>query len=53
MSTPDFVRNSGASVVSNNVLQRRAPLRWLVREESNPADNGGWPGFRRCRGRRR
>lgn len=41
MSTPNFVPNSGACVVSNNILSRVGTLKWLVREPSmNPADNG-------------
>lgn len=38
---PEYVSSSGASVVSRNVMERTAPLRWLVREASvNPQDNG-------------
>jgi hypothetical protein len=38
---PDYVHDSGASVVSKNVLERRGRLRWAVREpQANPADNG-------------
>lgn len=42
MSTPDFVPNSGASVVSNNVLSGAGKLKWLVREESMNASDNGW-----------
>lgn len=38
---PEFVRDSGACIVSLNVMNGVAPLRWLVREPSaNPSDNG-------------
>lgn len=42
MSTPDFVPNSGACVVSNNVLSGAGKLKWLVREESMNAMDNGW-----------
>lgn len=38
---PEFIRDAGACVVSLNVMNEVAPLRWLVREPSmNPSDNG-------------
>jgi hypothetical protein len=38
---PDYVRNSGASIVSKNILDRRGRVRWAVREpQENPSDNG-------------
>lgn len=40
-STPEYVAGSGGSVVSKNILDGRAPLRWAVREDpANPVDNG-------------
>jgi hypothetical protein len=37
----DDLRNSGGSVVSKNILERRGRLRWAVRElPKNPVDNG-------------
>ncbi|WP_285727959.1 DUF2185 domain-containing protein [Psychromicrobium xiongbiense] len=40
-TTPEFIRDSGACVVSLNIMKGVAPLRWLVREPSiNPSDNG-------------
>jgi hypothetical protein len=38
---PDFVPASGASIVSRNIMDGTAPLRWLVRDAAaNPQDNG-------------
>jgi hypothetical protein len=40
-SNPEFVRESGASLLSRNALDRKAPIRWAFREPpANPADNG-------------
>ncbi|MEX8057507.1 DUF2185 domain-containing protein [Microbacterium sp. 16-032] len=40
-TTPEFVRESGASIASRRVLDGSAPLKWAVREApSNPSDNG-------------
>ena len=40
-STPEFVRQSGGSLVSRNALDGKAPIRWAFREEqANPVDNG-------------
>jgi hypothetical protein len=36
------VRNSGASIASKNVLEKRAPLRWAFREEEVDAVDNGW-----------
>ena len=38
---PEYIPNSGGSIVSRNLLDGRAPLRWAFREEAaNPVDNG-------------
>ena len=38
---PEFVPHSGGSIVSRNILEGRARLRWAVREsQANPVDNG-------------
>lgn len=39
---PEFVKNSGGSIVSKNVLEQRAPLRWAFREEAVDAVDNGW-----------
>ncbi len=39
---PGYVKNSGASIISKNVLERRAPLRWAFREEGVDAVDNGW-----------
>jgi len=40
-STPEFVRESGGSLLSRNALDGKAPIRWAFREEqANPVDNG-------------
>lgn len=40
-NTTEFVREAGGSIVSRNVLDGKAPIRWAVREEQvNPVDNG-------------
>ncbi|PKI90578.1 DUF2185 domain-containing protein [Actinomycetales bacterium SN12] len=40
-TTPEFVPNAGGSIVSTNVLQGVAPIRWAFREpQANPVDNG-------------
>lgn len=38
---PGYVKNSGASIISKNVLERRAPLRWAFREEGVDAVDSG------------
>lgn len=36
-----FIRDAGAALTTRNVLERRAPVRWLDRGPSRaPADNG-------------
>lgn len=38
---PEYVANSGGSIVSRNILDGKGRLRWLVREpQANPVDNG-------------
>lgn len=40
-STPEFVPESGGSLLSRNALDGKAPIRWAFREEqANPVDNG-------------
>ncbi|QCQ17192.1 DUF2185 domain-containing protein [Microbacterium sp. RG1] len=39
---PEYVKNSGGSIVSKNVLERRAPLRWAFREKAVDAVDNGW-----------
>lgn len=40
-TAPEYVPDSGASIVSNNILTGRGVLTWLLREEPmNPQDNG-------------
>lgn len=39
---PEYVKNSGGSIASKNVLERRAPLRWAFREEGVDAVDNGW-----------
>ena len=41
MSYPEFIPNSGACLVSKNLLEGSGTVRWMMREESDlPADNG-------------
>ncbi len=38
---PEYLPNSGGSIVSRNVLEQRAPVRWAFREDTADAvDNG-------------
>ncbi|WP_020097974.1 DUF2185 domain-containing protein [Microbacterium sp. 11MF] len=39
---PEYIPNSGGSVVSKNVLEQRAPVRWAFREDAADAVDNGW-----------
>ncbi|GLE55279.1 DUF2185 domain-containing protein [Mycobacteroides chelonae] len=37
----EFIPNAGACLATKNVIERRSPVRWMVRRQSqNPVDNG-------------
>ena len=38
----EFVKDSGANLVSKNILSGVAPVRWMVRGESKAAVDNGW-----------
>ena len=41
MNTIDYIPRAGGCVVSKNVINKVAPVRWMVRHEPlNPMDNG-------------
>jgi hypothetical protein len=41
-ATPEFIPAAGACLMSLNAYEGRAPVRWMVRGESNAAADNGW-----------
>ena len=42
MGKKDYIKNAGYCIVSNNVLNGKGFLKWLVREEPVNKEDNGW-----------
>lgn len=38
----EFIKNAGGCIVSNNILNGKGTLKWLLREESVDKNDNGW-----------